>query len=96
MKFIPAQIIYLFQDTRVRRNLRSLIRFILILLLFICLYSVLFHLIMVLEGRDYSWITGLYWTLTVMSTLGFGDITFASDLGRVFPLSCCFRASSFS
>jgi len=77
---------YLFQDTRVRRNIRSLIRFILILLFFICLYSVLFHLIMVLEGRDYSWITGLYWTLTVMSTLGFGDITFASDLGRIFSI----------
>ncbi len=38
------------------------------------------------EGRDYSWITGLYWTLTVMSTLGFGDITFYSDLGRGFSV----------
>jgi Trk K+ transport system NAD-binding subunit len=31
-------------------------------------------------------ITGLYWTLTVMSTLGFGDITFHSDLGKFFSL----------
>jgi len=30
------------------------------------------------------WFTGIYWALTVMSTLGFGDITFESDLGRVF------------
>ena len=36
------------------------------------------------EGREYSWITGFYWTFTVMSTLGFGDITFESDLGRLF------------
>jgi Trk K+ transport system NAD-binding subunit len=38
------------------------------------------------EGRQYSWITGFYWTLTVMSTLGFGDITFTSDLGRFFSM----------
>jgi hypothetical protein len=31
-------------------------------------------------------VTGFYWTLTVMSTLGFGDITFASDLGRFFSI----------
>jgi transaldolase / glucose-6-phosphate isomerase len=36
------------------------------------------------EGREHSWITGVYWTLTVMSTLGFGDITFETDLGRLF------------
>lgn len=41
---------------------------------------------MELEGRNYSWISGFYWTLTVMSTLGFGDITFNSDLGRLFSL----------
>ncbi|MEB2779717.1 NAD-binding protein [Algoriphagus sp. C2-6-M1] len=30
--------------------------------------------------------TGFYWTLTVMSTLGFGDITFHSELGRLFSI----------
>ncbi|HSK74671.1 MAG TPA: NAD-binding protein [Pyrinomonadaceae bacterium] len=38
------------------------------------------------EDREFSWITGLYWTLTVMSTLGFGDITFESDIGRAFSI----------
>src|SRR5690606_38269450 len=38
------------------------------------------------EGRDFSWATGVYWTLTTMSTLGFGDITFESDAGRIFSL----------
>jgi hypothetical protein len=28
----------------------------------------------------------LYWTLVVMTTLGFGDITFTSDIGRVFSI----------
>jgi voltage-gated potassium channel Kch len=41
---------------------------------------------MIFEDREFSWITGFYWTLTVMSTLGFGDITFASDLGKIFTL----------
>ena len=53
----------------------------------VVIYSVLFHFIMLQEDKEYSWITGFYWTLTVMSTLGFGDITFASDLGKVFTLA---------
>ena len=71
---------------RTRRNIRSLAEFLLLLSLFITAYSLLFHLIMRLEGRDYSMITGFYWTLTVMSTLGFGDITFESDLGKGFSI----------
>ena len=38
------------------------------------------------EGQEHSWLTGFYWALTVMSTLGFGDITFTSDLGRMFSV----------
>jgi len=41
---------------------------------------------MLFEEKEFSWITGFYWTLTVMSTLGFGDITFASDLGKAFSM----------
>jgi Trk K+ transport system NAD-binding subunit len=42
---------------------------------------------MAAEGQDFSWVTGFYWTLTVMSTLGFGDITFHTDLGRIFSIA---------
>ncbi len=49
-------------------------------------FTVMFHGIMVVEDQEHSWLTGLYWTLTVMSTLGFGDITFHSDLGRAFTI----------
>ncbi|MFW5862969.1 MAG: potassium channel family protein, partial [Spirochaetota bacterium] len=49
-------------------------------------YSIVFHYIMASEGQEHSWITGFYWTLTVMSTLGFGDITFTGDLGRIFSI----------
>ena len=38
------------------------------------------------EDQQHSWITGFYWTLTVMSTLGFGDITFYSDAGKMFSV----------
>ena len=47
----------------------------------------LFHVIKVrVEGEQHSWITGFYWTLVVMTTLGFGDITFTSDIGRLFSI----------
>lgn len=52
----------------------------------ITVYSVFFHVLMLREGQSFSWLTGFYWTLTVMSTLGFGDITFHSDMGRFFSI----------
>ena len=67
-------------------NLRKLIKFLTVIASAIILYSIIFHYIMEYEGRQFSWITGFYWTLTVMSTLGFGDITFVSDLGRFFSM----------
>jgi hypothetical protein len=43
----------------------------------------------------HSWITGLYWTLTAI-TLGFGDITFHSDLGRGFTILVLLSGGSSS
>lgn len=86
MKFIPAQLVFYFQTKTAQRNLTLLIKFFAFLLVMIALYSVFFHLLMLYEGRNYSWITGIYWTLTVMSTLGFGDITFHTDIGLLFTL----------
>ncbi len=74
------------QESTRKANTRLLLKFFLLLILFFIIYSVLFHVIMLFEGRRYTWITGLYWTLTVMSTLGFGDITFNSDIGKVFSI----------
>jgi len=86
VKFFPAQLSYLTEGASSRRNLRILGRFVAVLIVLITAYSVLFHIIMELEGQNHSWVTGFYWTLTVMSTLGFGDITFHSDAGRVFSI----------
>jgi Trk K+ transport system NAD-binding subunit len=86
MKSIPFQLYYFLRNRPARRNIFTLIRFLGILAGLVALYSMLFHYIMAWEGRSYSWITGFYWTLTVMSTLGFGDITFESDIGRIFSI----------
>lgn len=86
MKFLTSQIMSLVRDRSSRVKLRILVRFLIVLVLLVTVYSVMFHFIMEYEGRRYSWITCIYWTLTVMSTLGFGDITFHSDLGKIFSL----------
>ncbi|MEW6054841.1 MAG: NAD-binding protein [Nitrospirota bacterium] len=86
MKFIPSQIIYFLKTAGTKRNIRLLNKFFIILFSLIALYSTLFHYIMEYEGRNFSWITGLYWTFVTMTTLGFGDITFSSDLGKVFSV----------
>lgn len=86
MKFISSQIALFMQQRSTRRNIGFLLRFFAMLVGLIALYSILFHFIMQYEGRSFSWVTGVYWTLTVMSTLGFGDITFTSDLGRIFSI----------
>lgn len=49
-------------------------------------YSGIFQLLMLYEGRNYSIITGFYWTLVVMSTMGFGDVVFHSDPGKLFSM----------
>ena len=86
MKFLTSQIMSLVRDRSSRVKLRILVRFLIVLLILVTVYSVIFHFIMEYEGRRYSLITCVYWTLTVMSTLGFGDITFHSDLGKIFSL----------
>ncbi len=86
MKFISPQITYLLRHQETRRNLASLSKVFALLAAVVLVYSGLFQAMMLREGQEHSWLTGLYWTLTVMSTLGFGDITFQSDLGRAFSI----------
>jgi voltage-gated potassium channel len=86
MKYLSSQLLIFFQNKNAKRNIVSLAKFFVFLICIVTMYSILFHVIMLYEGRDFSWITGLYWSLTVMSTLGFGDITFSTDLGLLFTL----------
>lgn len=87
MKFLPSQLAYLLSVRETRRSVLTFVRYVVFLCLVIATYAVLFHVIMVrVEGQDHSWVSGLYWTLTVMTTLGFGDITFDTDVGRAFSI----------
>lgn len=74
-------------ERQMRRNVGALLKYVAFLTAIVLLYAVIFHVIMWnVEGQRHSWITGIYWSLTVMSTLGFGDITFESDAGRLFSI----------
>lgn len=86
MKFYPSLLSYFMGRMSTRRNLWQIFKFLLILVALVSIYSIAFHFLMAFEERDFSWITGVYWTLTVMTTLGFGDITFHSDLERLFSI----------
>jgi Trk K+ transport system NAD-binding subunit len=69
-----------------RSNFRILVMLLAVLAAIVVLFSFVFHLLMAREGQEHSWLTGFYWTIVAMSTLGFGDITFTSDLGRMFSV----------
>jgi len=86
MKFLPAIISTISGSKIVKANMGLLIKYVLLSIALITAYSIIFHYLMALEGQKYSWITGFYWTIVVMSTLGFGDITFTSDIGRAFSI----------
>lgn len=53
----------------------------------VVVFSVGFSALMALEGRELSWATSVYWTLVTMTTLGFGDIVFESDVGRLYSVA---------
>jgi voltage-gated potassium channel len=87
MKFLISQLTFLATDREQRANLRALFGYIAFLAALVTVFAVLFHVIKLnVEHEEHSWITGFYWTLVVMSTLGFGDVTFTSDIGRAFSI----------
>ncbi|MDZ4183879.1 MAG: NAD-binding protein [Desulfuromonadales bacterium] len=70
---------------RAQQNLKALLAYFAFLATMILVYAVIFRFLMWhIEGREFSLIAGIYWTITVMTTLGFGDITFHTDLGYIF------------
>lgn len=87
MRALAPLLAFVLKDREVRQNLRAFAKYLLVIAGTVGLYSVCFRMLMLLvERREFSWTTSFYWTLTVMSTLGFGDITFHSDAGRAFSI----------
>ncbi len=84
MKSIASELAY-FLRGRARQNLKVLALYCAFLVVMTLGYASVFRYLMLhLEGREFSFIAGIYWTLTVMTTLGFGDITFHTDPGYIF------------
>jgi len=87
IKTVGAQLALFMDEPQMRQNLGALIKYLAFLVGVTLLYTVLFQLLMThVEGQEHSWLAGLYWTIVTMSTLGFGDITFQTDLGRTFSI----------
>lgn len=78
-----------------RRRLRTVLMLSAVFVAMVGVFSAAFHEIMGSEGRSFSWPTSIYWTLTTMTTLGFGDITFESDAGRLFSVVVLLSGSTF-
>jgi voltage-gated potassium channel len=95
MKLFGAELSRHVRSRAGRRSMVLLLRYMLVFCALLGIYSVLFHALMRLEGREHSWLTGVYWALTTMSTLGFGDVTFHSDLGRAFSLVVLLSGMAF-
>ena len=78
-----------------RRRMKTVAALAIAFVTMVTLFSSLFHELMAREGRTYTWPTSVYWTLTTMTTLGFGDITFESDAGRIFSVVVLLSGSTF-
>lgn len=85
MKLIATLASYALAPIR-QRNLRLITVLGCLFLVLVVVFSALFHVLMEAEGQRHSWVTAVYWTMVTMSTLGFGDITFHSDAGRIFSV----------
>lgn len=86
MNLYSSELSLFLQNRKARTNVRKLVKFFLITISIFFFFGVVFQYIMHLEGQDYSWLDGFYWTLVTMSTLGYGDIIFHSAIGKIFSM----------
>ena len=62
-KTFAAQFASLIRTRRGRRNIGILAKYFGVLAVLVTTYSIVFHVLMEWEGKQYSWITGFYWML---------------------------------
>ncbi len=85
MKFLAAITAALAAPLR-GGTVKAVARITLVILSAVVVFSVGFQVIMASEGREFSWPSAVYWTVVTMTTLGFGDIVFTSDTGRMYSI----------
>lgn len=90
-RHLPVSVIRAFvtryrSNPRLRRNLGTFLALLAFVGVIVAVYAGVFQMLMRREGVAPSWLTGVYWTMQTMSTLGYGDLTFRTDLGRMFSL----------
>src|SRR5690625_1893435 len=85
MEYLPREP-QVVQAQQKRRRTRLLVWIGLGVIALLFSYSAIFRWLMSHEGETHDWSSALYWTITTMSTLGYGDITFDSAAGRLFSM----------
>lgn len=85
MKFVTAMLAMLSAPLS-GGGVRAAVRLGAVFVVAVAVFSAGFHAVMALEGREFSWVTSVYWTIVTMTTLGFGDIVFESDIGRMYSV----------
>ncbi|MED5281687.1 MAG: NAD-binding protein, partial [Verrucomicrobiota bacterium] len=91
MKEVIKSIPSVYKQRNKRKNLARFFRFALVLVAFVCLYMHFYRELMSVERDAYvPWPEALYWVLTTMSTLGYGDIVFTGNAGRLFSMAVMF------
>jgi len=78
-----------------RRQYRTLAVLLVVFASMVAVFSIGFHQVMEYEGRSFNWFSSVYWTLTTMTTLGYGDITFQSAPGQAFSVLVLLSGSIF-
>ena len=86
-RYLTLQPVLFLQRITSRRNAVLLLKLFFAFAVLIAIYSVTFHYLMALEHHEYSYFTGFYWTISTMTTLGMGDITFTTDIGKFFTVT---------
>lgn len=90
-----AVIFHFFEDSKRRRNLASLAKLLAAFGLIVLVFTIVFKVLMALEGQEHSWVNGIYWVFVTMSTLGYGDIVFLGPIGRLFTVVVIISGATF-
>jgi len=65
---------------------RKIILVLSLFFLFLIAFAEIFVILKYMEGESYTILDGIYWVITTISTVGFGDIVFSSTIGKIFTI----------